>query len=119
VTLTIDPRSPSVSKGDGFFEMIVTAKNPASHAVRVTLPTVGPFYVFGYQLREATGAGSFGGSDPFDENETYFAPGETKKHIFDVSLAGVGNLTAHVGSYVATADYGHNQSAPVDVVVNP
>ena len=119
VTLTVEPASPSVSNGDGFFEMIVTAKNPASHAVRVTLPTTGPFFVFGYQLREANGAGSFGGSDLFDDNERSFAAGETKKHVFDVSLAGVGNLTADAGSYVATGDYGHNSSAPVNVVVLP
>jgi hypothetical protein len=120
VTASIEPASPRVSSGDGFLELIVTATNPANHAVIVSFPTSGTPFSFGYALREASGLGSFGGVVVFDETEKWFAAGETKKHIFDISMMpGFGDITVHAGSYAASGEFAHMQSTPIDVVVRP
>jgi hypothetical protein len=120
VSIAIEPAAPSVLHGDGFFELVVTAKNPASHSVIVSFPTSGTPYSFAYGLREPSGLGSFGGVIVYDETEKWFSAGETKKHVFDVSMMpGVGDIIAHSGTYSAWGEYAHMASATIDLVVNP
>lgn len=115
VTVDVVPNAPSSGTWDGYFMMIVHAHNPADY------PVISRRGGFGYLL---TGPG---GTVQYDlpveaPEETRFAAGETKSHIFDF------HIVDHLGyAYDITPDtwtfngsYGTASAvSPPTVVVSP
>ena len=115
VDVDIEPATPSGGTFGGYFTIVVTAHNPATHAVVVDLlpsDDDGPSETFTFSVR--SGLESSGYSDrAYDAEVTYFGPGETKRDVFDLHLAGDpahGGLAA--GTYTANGAYGAHGSAP-------
>jgi hypothetical protein len=107
---------------DGFGTMIVTARNPRADPVVVTLPgtTLGEADTsFEYRVDSPIGALG-GGVRARDEGVTRFAPGETKRHVFDFRVVrpdGSGDLPT--GTHRFHGAYGGHWSADVMTVVIP
>ena len=123
VGLELRPRTPSLATYGGHFTVIVTARNPRSEAVVATLPATPlgePSTSFEYRVENVVGADG-ARARAWDESVTRFAPGETKRHVFDVHLFGaagamVGGLFP--GSHHFFGAYGgHWTSTPVTLTV--
>jgi len=85
IDVEIRPQVPSHTLYGGFFTMVVTARNPRSDAVVVTLPTTTfgePGVSFAWEA-ESGGVIDGGHVRAMDEAVTRFAPGETKRQVFD------------------------------------
>ncbi len=94
------PQIPSPTLYDGYFTVTVTARNPRNEPVIVTLPPT----TFGepatsFEYRVETGAGGVAGSvQAWDAGVTRFAPGETKRQVFDFHLYKPGTDEGGFGS---------------------
>lgn len=104
--IEIQPQTPDVNLYDGYFTVAVTATNPASHAIVVPLQPSGssdPSVSFTCFI-QGPGSNLQFTSWAWDQEDTYFAAGETKRHVFDLALgtptgvAGIGFGTFHVRS---------------------
>lgn len=85
IGVTVTPAVPSSAILDGYFTMIVTARNPSSDTVIVELPPpgdYGPPVSFSYDVRGAYGGQSYD-ARAWAPEVTWFAPGETKRFLFD------------------------------------
>lgn len=94
VGLTILPAVPSGSIDGGFFTVTFTARNPLSSAVVVPLPPRdpdgnGPALSFTYLLQGPSG-GVANGALALDSGVFRFAPGETKRQMFDFQVGDAG-----------------------------
>ena len=122
VDVDIEPATPSGGQFGGYFTIVVTARNPATHAVVVDLPASGddgPSETFTFSMR--SGSQSSGYYDrAYDADDLDFAAGETKRDVFDLHLARdpvQGGLAA--GTYTANGAYGEHGSAPKTVTLSP
>lgn len=122
VDVDVQPAAPSGEEYGGYFTIVVTAHNPAAHAVIVDLPPSdddGPSETFAFSVR--SGPQSSGYYDrAYDAEVTYFAAGETKRHVFDLHLEddqGHGGLAP--GTYTANGAYGAHGGAPMTVTLAP
>jgi hypothetical protein len=94
------PQTPSPTLYDGYFTVTVTARNPRSEPVIVTLPstTFGePATTFEYRVETAAG-GVAGSVQAWDASVTRFTPGETKRQVFDFHLYKPGSNAGGFGS---------------------
>jgi hypothetical protein len=89
IGVEINPATPRSTIDDGFFSITVSVQNSTKHWVTVPSfwSTIFPEHVdststFSFHIRGATG-GIQGGELRFDQSEWIFAPGETKKQVFD------------------------------------
>ncbi len=94
VQVTVDPAVPAESLNGGFFTVIVTARNPSSTPVVVPLPPRGlngngPALSFMYLLQGPLG-GVENGALALDSGVFRFAPGETKRQVFDFEIGDAG-----------------------------
>jgi hypothetical protein len=122
IGVEIRPASPSGGVYGGFFAIVVTARNPRSDPVVVTLPAT----TFGepsvsFEFRVESPVATSGGRAPArDEGVTRFAPGETKRQVFDVRASvpdGAGGFAP--GTYRLYGAYGGHWSADVASVTVP
>ena len=89
IGLELLPRPTSATAYDGYFGLIVTAHNPADHAVVVRLPPYGSGNLgvsFSYSMGSHAddGVGTF--VVAYDPQALFFRPGETKHQIFDMRI---------------------------------
>jgi hypothetical protein len=116
IGVTLSRASVSRRAGDDFFEQVVTATNPFNHEVLVNLPPsgdAGPSPSFEYSLSsEPPGTTHWYTQRAWDISAARFAPGETKRWIFDVSAAWL-----EAGDFVATGRYG-DVTAPERPVIS-
>jgi hypothetical protein len=122
IGIEVQPSTPADAKFGGYFAIVVTARNPASHAVIVQLPqqndgTLGVSfsYLLGTTPKDATG--------PFtsasDSSEIFFEPGETKRHAFDMTIADSSHFGLSPGTYVARGLYGDHRGDQTSFTVSP
>lgn len=125
ITLNIDPRNPNSAYDGGFFSITVAVRNRSAQWVTVPsfYSTVFPGYestrTFLFDVRGPAG-GISGAERRLDESEWIFAPGETKKQVFDFT---VGNdLFARklpAGNYRARGGYSDYWSSYSTFVIGP
>jgi hypothetical protein len=123
VTVNVVPITPSSATWDGYFMMIIHARNPASYPVVVQLPPsgdAGPPVSFSYRL-QSLGANIF-----YDMREDYpevtrFGAGETKQFIFDFhNVQGSYRYDLSPGTWTFNGAYGEVwTSSPPIVSVGP
>lgn len=123
ITLDVEPRNPTVARDGGFFSMSVMVRNRSTHWV--TVPSVYSLYfpdVDSTRTFETTVRGPSGGisipESRLDPSEWIFAPGETKKHVFDFEIGN--DLRAFElppGHYIARGGYSDYWGADSSFVV--
>jgi hypothetical protein len=125
ITVDVNPRQPSTLIDDGFFSVIVSVSNVSKHWVTVPsfLSTIFPertdsSHTFMFIMQGVTG-GLQGGELRFDPSEWIFAPGETKKQIFDFVIGSdLFNAEPPPGAYTVHGGYSHYWSAPMTFVIS-
>lgn len=125
ISVDIEPRNPDSGGGGGFFSITVLVHNLSTHWVTVPSP-VSPIspdangaHTFEFDVRGPAGAIS-GGEVRHDPSESIFAPGETKKHVFDFSTGD--NFIARQlppGSYTVHGGYADYLSGDSTFVIGP
>jgi len=122
IDVKINPAGPSGSELGGYFTLTVTARNPATHAVVVVLPSSD-----GGRWRESFAWWMSGGAMRIGENVlaydpevTYFAAGETKRQVFDCHVNGDEDYeTIPPGEYVVDGSYGGHRAAARSLTLAP
>jgi hypothetical protein len=105
VDVVVTPASPSLASYGGWFTMTITARNPWNNPIAVRLTPSGdggPAMSFRYQFTRGGGVGVFA-DRVLDEGVTRFAPGETKRRVYDFRIVGDG--TAALGGGLASGTY--------------
>jgi hypothetical protein len=125
ITVDIEPRNPTSAHDGGFFSMTVLVRNRSAHWVTVpsyfsqVFPSVDSTNTFEFDVRGPAG-GISGGEIGFDPSERIFAPGETKKQVFDFSI---GNdffaRKLPPGNYIARGGYSEWMSSDSTFVIGP
>jgi hypothetical protein len=90
--VTVAPQAPSSAMWDGYFMMIVTARNPSNSPVIVQLPSsgdAGPPVSFSYEI-EGSGYSTNYNIRANVPEVTRFAAGEAKQFIFDFRIGPTG-----------------------------
>jgi len=84
ITVVVEPGNPTSAHDGGFFTITVTAHNPTTHwATAAPLSSdFDPARTFAFDVVGANG-GQSRDEVALDPSERIFAPGETKKHVFD------------------------------------
>jgi hypothetical protein len=128
ITLDIEPGNPASAHDGGFFSMTVIVRNRSTHWVTVpsSLSQNFPGYTgpdssrtFEIDVRGPTG-GIMIPEGLFDLSEWIFAPGETKKHVFDFAIGN--DLRASrlpPGNYLARGGYSDYWAAYSSFVIGP
>jgi hypothetical protein len=116
VSVAISPAAPRRDTQGGYFTVIVSARNPAKHAVVVTdslsdqqFPSTTFGYIFG-----ATGPGLGFFDSAWDPEVTSFAAGETKREVFDFAVGDApGAVDLAPGAYTIRGGYDTNVTPPL------
>jgi hypothetical protein len=113
VEALVSPEAPSRAQYGGYFTMTVTARNPRSHPVVVALPPsadAGPPLTFEYRV-EFPGGYSRKNVRAWDDGVTRFAPGETKRYVFDFRMIDAYGIASNggfgPGTYTFRGAYGN------------
>ena len=119
----ITPAAPGASVAGGYFALTLTARNPTSHAVVVLLPSSSLFVravTFSYILH-AAGFSVQNNVRINDASQLLFAPGETKRQVFDFHVgddAPTGGLP--VGDVDVVGAFGsHGMATPFHFSISP
>jgi hypothetical protein len=140
VSSAVSPASPGSSIDGGLFTFTVTVRNPFAYPVVAVLPPRrlgGPAISYPYDIRAIDGGGSGGGDLALDSAITYFAAGETKRDVFDFTVApigfvpngfsswpgfpgmGIDGIAFNPGTYRFRGGYGDHMASDLNVVLNP
>ena len=133
VTSTVLPASPSSMIDGGLATFTIAVRNPFAYPVVVQLPNSsgGVPTSYRYAIRQVQGSGLSSGNLAFDVGVTQFAPGETKRDVFDFvvvsipapsygAISGIGDgITLPPGSYVFRGEYGGHSATDLSVRLNP
>jgi hypothetical protein len=114
IDIQLQPSPTRANEFDGHFELIVTARNPANHAVVVQLPSYGDgnlgvsfAYLVGSDSAHLSGTFSLA----YDLEATFFQAGETKRQAFDLRMGAPFDGNYAPGSYVAYGVFGDHRSS--------
>jgi hypothetical protein len=124
IDVEIRPFAPTGALYGGRFTVIVTARNPRSDAVIATLPPTAfgePSTTFEYRVETSVGVEG-GGVLAWDKGVTRFAPGETKRQVFDFNLYGAvasGGSGLGPGNHTFYGAYGGRWTAAPRTVTIP
>ena len=124
IGIELQPAPVNPSNFGGYFTFIVTAHNPANHAVIIDLsPSPGlPGISFSYVLTTDDAQLLTGSNFTFayDSEETYFRAGETKREVFDFFVGDYLRGGVGPGSYAAYGYFGDAiSSSPITFVISP
>jgi hypothetical protein len=122
IGVEMQPTPTSATAYDGYFALIVTAHNPADHAVAVRLPPYGSDNLgvsFSYLMgsRADNGVGTF--VVAYDRQALYFRAGETKHQIFDMRIGDEYEGNIHPGNYIASGAFADHDGAPQTITISP
>jgi hypothetical protein len=111
IAVELVPAQPSVSVNDGWFRMVVTARNPTPNPLIVQLPPsgdAGPPASFSYDITDRQFSSGYRYDMRADVPEvSRFAPFETKQFIFDMQIgAGQTRYDIPPGRYWFNGAYG-------------
>jgi hypothetical protein len=120
VTVEVSPAAPSSARDGGFFSVTISARNTAPRPVVARLGSTN-VRARSFQFDVRGLAGSMTASRiVLDASSVTFAPGETKRQVFDFSI---GNPLAPrwlpPGTYTVLGAYGSHWTAPTSVTVGP
>jgi hypothetical protein len=125
ISVDIEPGNPNSGRDGGFFSMTVVVRNRSGHWATVPnyfstiFPNVDSTHTFDFEVRGPEG-GVSGGEIRLDPSEWIFAPGETKKQVFDFSIGN--DLIANKlppGNYTAWGGYSGYRSTASSFVLGP
>ena len=118
VNASLIPAEPSASAEEGMFTIAVTATNPNTYPIIVTLESVQRNEAFFFTLVGDVLSG-YGQSDRIsDASQTYFRAGETKQRYFDLTLTlNAGALAVLSGSYTLVGGFNGVKTDPVSVTL--
>jgi hypothetical protein len=140
VTSAVSPVIPSSSIDGGLFTFTVMVRNPFAYPVVAVLPRRplgGPAISYPFDIRAINGGGSGGGDLALDSAITYFTAGETKRNVFDFTIAstgfipsgysswpgfpgmGISGIAFKPGTYRFRGGYGDHMAPDLSVVLNP
>lgn len=122
IGVELQPAPTSASEYDGYFALIVTARNPSDHAVLVRLPPYGDDNLgvsFSYLMgtNEHDGVGTF--VLAYDPQALFFRPGETKRQIFDMRIGDEYEGDIEPGNYIAIGTFADHASAAQPITISP
>ena len=123
VDIEVMPVIPSVALFGGYFTVTVTAHNPWPNAIAVRLPPstdAGASVSFEYEF--AHGGISQFNDRALDDGVTRFAPGETKRRVYDFHIVSPGESAANGGLQAGTYEFrgaygGHWASRTATVIL--
>jgi hypothetical protein len=122
LTVDVEPRNPTKAQDGGFFSITVMARNRSTHWATVTPSLVqdDSASTFSFDVRGTTSAGFTGGDVALDPSERIFAPGETKKQVFDFAIGDspFGNQLLP-GNYLVRGGFSDYWSADSAFVIGP
>lgn len=121
VDFEISPARPAMFEHEGWFSLIVKARNPSTHPVLAILPSAGTLGSRSFALDVAGPAVSYRRTaQATDTSMIYFGPGETKRHVFDFRLTNAyGGSGLAPGTYTVRAGYGDRWTSARTVVLGP
>ena len=134
VTSAVSPVTPSSMIDGGLATFTISVRNPFAYPVVVQLPSGsggGIATSYRYAIRQIAGGGLSSANLAFDVGVTRFAPGETKRDVFDFvvapipapsygAISGIGaGITLPPGSYLFRGDYGGHSAIDLSVKLNP
>lgn len=123
VSIAFEPTAPSATALGGWFALIISARNPASHQVIVDLPPSGddgPSFDYVWSL--SSSLARFGSNDrAYDSGVKNFYAGETKREVFDLFIDSASSSTSRIpqGDYLANAAFGVSASPTTSVSLAP
>jgi hypothetical protein len=122
IEVEVQPSAPSDAKFGGYFAIVVTAHNPANHAVVVQLPAYGDDDLgvsFAYLLDDAEGneTGTFYLAS--DSSEIFFEAGETKRQAFDMTISDSSHVGLQPATYLVRGLYGNHRGPQTSFTVSP
>jgi hypothetical protein len=126
--------SPSSSAQPSFATFTISAHNPFPYPIVVVLPDAGGGIptTFSYGIIRLVSGGGLGAGDlALDIGATYFAPGETKRDVFDLvivpienpsiaGIPGIGSVGISLpgGTYSFSGDYGRHTAPDITTILN-
>jgi hypothetical protein len=125
IGVDIEPGNPDSAHDGGFFSITVMVRNRSTHWITVPsyLTTIFPDYeythTFEFDVRGPSG-GISNWEDAYDPSDQIFAPGETKKQVFDFTIGN--DLIAQKlppGNYMARGGYSDYWSTYSSFVIGP
>jgi hypothetical protein len=118
----VEPRNPTRGQDGGFFTITVLAHNNSTHWATVTpsLAQDDTTRTFAFDVRDATSSGISGSDVALDLSQRIFAPGETKKQVYDFMIGDspFGNQLL-AGNYTVRGGYSDYWSADSAFVIGP
>jgi hypothetical protein len=121
LSVHVDPANPGGGENDGYFTLTVSAHSPSRQWATIIplFPDTDPTRSFSFVVNGPAG-GMGGGEIIFDPSQRIFAPGETKKMIFDFRVGD--DLFARQlqpGSYIARGAFSSYWSNNISFVITP
>jgi len=121
ITLDVEPGNPTPAYDAGFFSITVLAHNPTTHWATVAPLSSGfdTTRTFSFDVLGLTGELSRD-EMALDPSERIFAPGETKRHVFDLMIGddAFGNQLPN-GSYTVRGAYSDHWTDYSSFVIGP
>lgn len=123
ITMSIAPRNPTPAVDGGFFTITVFVRNRSAHWA-----TVMPAFTYTDPLRSFTfvvlnsdiAGGLTGGEIAVDPSERIFAPGESKKQVFDFRIGDDAfGQQFPAGNYIVRGGYSDYLSGDSTLVLGP
>ena len=121
VSVSVFPSLPTRAVFGGHFTLTVLASNPMHNSVVVALPALPDGASLGFRF-DVGGSSRELSYDDFvqDASVWRFAPGETKRHVFDLVVGEPGEAWAlWPGTHRVEGGYGLKWSPPVALDINP
>jgi hypothetical protein len=126
VTVTVSPAIPGNALFGGHFVLTVLARNPGQHFVVATLPDgdAGGAVAFQFEAFRPEVASTYYElyyDDPVrDVSVARFAPGETKRHVFDIAIGAAGQpWSLWPGTHRVNGGYGGQWSPSMTLEISP
>jgi hypothetical protein len=120
LSVEVRPVPAGAQVDGGVFTAIVLARNTAAHPVIVDSPRVRSTYppTFGFDLRDPGIGSVIGGTYAVDSSALFFAPGETKRYLFDFVMgAALPNLPP--GAHLVRGAFGTHWTEYVSFTLSP
>lgn len=123
LSVDVEPKNPNPGYDGGFFSITVIAHNRSAHWATVT-PSIfvnDTTRTFSFDVRNAnTSAGITIGEIAFDPSERIFAPGETKRQVFDFAIGDSPFANQlQTGNYIVRGGYSDYWTTYSPFVIGP
>jgi hypothetical protein len=120
VTTEVSPATPTSALDGGFFVVSVAVRNTTTRPVIARLGTTNVRALsFQYDVRGPAG-GTVGGEIVLDASAVTFAPGETKRQLFDFAIGNdLPSRRLPPGAYTVVGAYGSHRTSATSLTIGP